>query len=189
MEAKDLRDPAKERASFRRQALAIVGVAVVVTAAVAVALEATRPNDHHYAFFMSYGTSNHAVFTVLLPLPADPDIRASLRVVTNVSYSTEPSPHGTVLRVYGQPNATIYAFLDTWKNLDVAFTSEGTSAQGRPAVRAFVDTDGVGDASFLRVVFTKVDPTWTRERTARGDAFEGWNTFEIEETLTKNAQR
>jgi hypothetical protein len=188
MDERDLRDPEAERRSFWRHGMAIAGVAIVVTAAIAVSLEATRQNDHHYSFFMSYGTANGAIFTVLLPLPSDPDIRSSLRVATNVSYSTETSPHGLVLRVYGQQNATLYAFLDTWKNLDVAFTTEGTSAQGRPAVRVFLDTDGVAAGSFVRVVFTKVDASWTQERTARGDAFEGWNTLEIQETLTKTAR-
>ena len=186
MDERELRDAKRERESFRRHIMAIAGVAIVVTAAIIVSLEVTRPLDHHYSFYMSFGTTNGATYTVLLPLPSDPEIRASLRVFTNVTYSTEPSPNGLVLRVFGQRNASIWTFFDTWKNLDASLTTEGLDASARPAVRVFLDSNGAAQDPFLRVVFTKVDNTWTTERTARGDVFEGWNAIEIQETLTKN---
>jgi len=189
MAKQDLRDPARDRKTMR---WALVAVAVVLSLAVGAATLSAldkRPADHSYVFYASYGNTNGVPYTLLLPLPQDGDIRAAWRFLGNGTAAVESSTYGPVLRIAAHGNITVSANISSWRDLPATFTTEGSSAGGRTAARLYLNATVPPASSFVRISFTKVDPTWTLTRSVDGDVFEGWNTVEIREDLQRTLAR
>lgn len=167
----------------------MVAVTVLSTAAATLVAFENRPADHHYTFFASYGNSNGVPYTLLLPLPAEADFRAGWRFLGNGTAGVEASPYGPVLRIAAWSNITVSANFSTWRDLSAAFSTEGTSAGGRPAARVNLNSSAPTLGSSLQVTLTKVDPTWTLTRAVEADLFEGWNAIDIRETLVRTTAR
>src|SRR5689334_10121 len=177
-----MRDGARERRFGRRATLAVIAVAALASSAAMLAALASRPNDHRYVFTATYGNQNGVPFTILLTLPAEPDLQVQWRLLGNATGEVATSLYGEVLSVSASSNISVVAELSTWRDLGTAFTTEGMSEAGHPAIRVNLDSTAVSLGSTLDIAFSKTDPQWTVERNVHGDVAEGWNTFEIRET-------
>lgn len=189
MAEEDLRDPAAERRAMRRAFLATAIVLLVALTATSAALLAARPSDHTYLYFLDYGNTNGVPYTAIVPLPKDEEICSNVRVLVNGSWEIVDTPYGRAAKVYAINRFTLTCRLETWKNLNLAFSTEGTSAAGRPAVRVHLESVEFALGSFLNVTFSETDPSWVDTRLVHADLFEGWNTIEIREELHKPAPR
>ncbi len=181
----DPRDPARERRNFRWSLLVVAAVATLAIGAATLSAFESRPADHTYRFYATYGNTNDVPYTLLLPLPAESSVRDAWRFLGNGTAVVDSSPYGTVLRITAHGNITVSANVSTWRDLVATFTTEGPSAGAGPAGRAFLNASATPANSYLNVTFTKVDPTWTLLRILHGDLFEGWNTVEVRETLER----
>lgn len=178
----DLRNVEKERVERRRLfwALALTVAAIVVVAGVAALL--TRAPDHHYLYSFEYGNSNGAPYLILAPMPVDYEWRQTCRFQGNGTMVGEPSEYGAVVQIRGTGIASIACRFDTWRDLAISLSTEGNSANGRPAARLFLDTNGFAVDSRAVLRISETETTWTTVRDGTGDVFEGWNTLELRQT-------
>jgi hypothetical protein len=187
--SKDVRDAAADRRLVRRNFLLVALVAALAIAAATLVAFESRPLDHHYTFYASYGNTNGVPYTLLLPLPTDTLVREKWQFLGNGTAVEQNSLYGPVLKVSSWSNITVSARLDTWRDLPATVTTEGLDSGGRNGARLFLNSTEFSLGSAVKVSFTKVDPTWTLTRNVDGDLFEGWNTIVIRETLERTAAR
>jgi len=181
----DLRDPSRERRRIRWSFVAVAVVAALAIAAATLSAFENRPADHTYRFYATYTNTNGVPYTLLIPLPSEGLIRDAWRFLGNGTAVVDTSSYGSVLRITAHGNVTVSANVSTWRDLSASFTTEGTSAGGRPAGRAYLDATAPPAGSVLNLTLVKTDPTWTLTRALQADLFEGWNTVEVRETLAR----
>ncbi len=186
MDAKDLRDPARERRRNRLRLAAVVAVAALALSAAALAAVANRPLDHHYVFTASYTSDNGVPYTLRLPLPGDGELRGNWALLGNATAVEEASPYGTVLKISAWSNISVTARLNTWRDLPLTFTTEGLDDSGQLGVRARLDSSPPANRPVLKISFAESDPAWNTTRVAEGDLLQGWNTFRIRASQTAN---
>lgn len=185
MAHQDLRDPARERRRFRWSLVAVASVAALAIGAATLAAFESRPADHTYRFYASYGNTDGVPYTLLIPLPAESAVRDAWRFLGNGTALVDNSPYGTVLRITAHGNVTVSASLSTWRDLAASLTTEDTGTSAPPVGRAYLNASVPPTGSFLNITFTKVDPTWTLTRALQADLFQGWNTVELRQTLER----
>ncbi len=177
------RDPAADARRTRRGFLLFGAVAAAGLLLAASVLLASREPDLDYTYTLTFTEDAGHPYTLLLPLPQGAAVSDACRYLGNGTHVREDSPYGEVMRVESTGDSALRCSLSTFEPSPLHFTTEGSSAGGRAAVRIFMNTSGTGHHPAIDLAFRELGKQWTTTRYVQGDLFDGWTTIEVREVV------
>lgn len=177
------RDPVADARRSKRAFMTLAAVIAATLVVAAAVLVASRQPDLAYNYTLTFTQEGGYPYTLLLPVPADPDVDAACRYLGNATPVREPSAYGEVLRVESTGDMSLVCALETFEPQPLRFSTEGHSSAGRPAVRIFLNASGLARHPVVDLSFREAGQQWTTTRYVQGDLNEGWTAIEVRQVV------